>query len=346
MQIRHLTGLALLALAFAAPLAQAAGVPAGTVITNTATATFEDPDGNPVTVDSNPATFTVDELLDVVVTQNDAGTVLVEAAQADVPLSFTITNTGNGSEPFRLAFDDSLGGDQFDPDNVRIYLDNGDGTFNPATDTLYVATINDPILNADQSRIVFVVADMPAGLNNGDLGNVLFSAEAVTSIATLGPDAPGTTFAGAGTGGTDAVVGASGGYDSEVNGYYVSSINTTFVKTTSVADPFGGDSPVPGAIITYTLTFSVTGSGNLADVLITDPIPAGTTYVPGTLTLDAAPLTDPIDADIGSFRNLGGEMGIHVAIGTVAAPATHVVTFDVRIDCQTAAGIGNQCNPF
>lgn len=346
MKIRQMTGAALLLLAIGAPAAHAAGVAAGTAITNTATATFDDPDGNPVTVNSNPSVVTVDELLDVVVARNDAGNVLVDAGVTDVPLSFTVTNTGNGPENMRLAFDASLGGDQFDPTNVRIYLDNGDGIFDPMVDTLYVPTINDPLIDADDSRIVFVVADMPGVLNNGDLGNVNFSAEAVTSITTLGPDAPGTTFAGAGVGGTDAVVGASGAYADIVHGYYVSSVQTTFTKTQSVADPYGGNSPVPGAIITYTLTFDVIGTGSITNALITDPLPANTTYVPGSLRLDASVLTDPIDADIGSFRDLGGVMGVHVNLGTVNAPVTHVVTFDVRIDCQTAPGTGNQCNPY
>jgi hypothetical protein len=59
---------------FAAP-AWAIGAPANTPISNTATATFNDPDGQPRTVNSNTATLRVDEVLGAVVVSNDAGNV-------------------------------------------------------------------------------------------------------------------------------------------------------------------------------------------------------------------------------------------------------------------------------
>src|SRR5688572_10993428 len=141
---------AILSVSLATP-ALAVGAPANTPISNTATATFSDPDGEPRTVTSNTATLRVDEVLGAVVVSNDAGDVGVLSPDDDRPLSFTLTNPGNGSEAFALVPDASLGGDQYDSTDVRIFLDDGDGLFEPGQDTLHSAGVNDPVLAPDQS---------------------------------------------------------------------------------------------------------------------------------------------------------------------------------------------------
>jgi uncharacterized repeat protein (TIGR01451 family) len=85
---------------------------------------------------------------------------------------------------------------------------------------------------------------------------------------------------------------------------------------------------VPGATITYTLAATVSGSGSLADLRVTDLVPAGTSYTAGSITLDGGALTDAADADSGSFTGTG----IAVGLGNVAAGSTRTVTFKVKID--------------
>lgn len=311
------------------PTLHAAGTLAGTNISNTATATFTDPGGASQTVPSNTSILQVDEILDVTVAKNDATNVGVTTPDTEAVLSFTVTNIGNGDETFALTFNNALAGDQFNPTNTRIYLDaNSNGSFEIGTDTLYVAGVNDPVLAPDGTRVVFVVSDIPAGLANADVGLVALLAEAMTARATPGADAPGTTFAGAGTGGSDAVVGSTQADGADQNGYVVAQVAVSFTKGHVVTDAFGGNNAVPGATITYTLTFAATGAGNLTGAAITDPIPAGTTYVTGSLTLNAAALTDAADADAGTFTG----SGIAVALGTVIAPDTKTVTFKVTIN--------------
>lgn len=319
----------LLGTSLSVPVAHAVGTAAGSDITNTASASFTDPDGNPRTVNSNTAALQVDEILDVTLVANDAGNVEVATPDSDRVLSFTLTNTGNGTEKFVLGVVSNLAGDDFDPGNVRIYLDDGDGLFDSASDIAYVAATNDPELAADATLLVFVVGDIPVTLANGDLGNVRLLAEAVTAQASAGADAPGAAFAGAGDNGSDAVVGGNQADADAQNGYAVAKVAATLSKSQAVVnDAVYGTSAVPGATVTYTLTFNVTGVGDISDTLISDSIPAGSSYVGGSLTLDGNPLSDAADTDAGFFNG----SGIAVDLDTVTAPATHTVTFQVTID--------------
>ncbi|WGL18478.1 hypothetical protein PVT68_09305 [Microbulbifer bruguierae] len=311
--------------------ALAVGTEAGTTISNTASATYTDEAGNPQSVNSNTTSLRVDELLDVTVVSNDAGYISVSSPESNAVLSFTVTNTGNGKEAFDLTLNNALGGDQFDPENSLIYIDsNGDGLYD-AADALFTA--GSPLeLDADGSVTVFVVSDIPDALSSGDQGLVDLTAESVTAQATSGSDTPGSVFAGQGDGGGNAVVGNSGGAASSQNGYQVSLVQASFTKSQSVADPFGGSSAVQGSIITYTLTFSVSGSGEITNVILSDNVPDNTSYVAGSITLNGAGKSDVADSDEVRFDSSATPPRIEINIGTVTAPATHTVTFQVEID--------------
>jgi uncharacterized repeat protein (TIGR01451 family) len=317
-----LTALAVFCALLADP-AWAIGAPANTPISNTAQATFTDPDGQPQTVNSNTSTLRVDEVLGAVVVTNDAGNVGVLSPDDDRPLSFTLTNPGNGSEAYLLTPNASLSGDQYDPTDVRIFLDDGDGIFEPGQDTLYVPGVNDPVLAPDQQRVVFISSDTPAGRATGDT-----AAAELTATAVTGSGAPGTTFAGQGTGGVDAVVGGTTATANAQGVYAVAQTLTTLTKSQSVLDPFGGDHPIPGAVITYTITMTLSGTGTITSAQIDDAIPANTTYVADSLRLDAVSLTDLPDSDAGRFTGTA----IAVSLGSVTAPSTHTVDFRVRIN--------------
>jgi uncharacterized repeat protein (TIGR01451 family) len=304
--------------------ASAAGTIAGTTIDNVAHATYEQPSGGEVSVDSNIVSLKVDELLDVTVASTDPGDIATQPGLTAQLLSFTITNAGNGTEAFTLATIANGGGDDFDPSVGSIILDsNGNGAYDAGVDTVYVAGSNDPQLDPDQSIAVFVLSSIPVSALDGHRGRV-----DLTAVAKTGHGAPGTSFAGAGQGGGDAVVGATGA-DGEDDGYYrVTRASISLVKSASVADPFGGVTRAPGATITYSLAATVSGTGSLANLRVTDAVPAGTTYTAGSITLDGSPLTDAADADSGVFS----AGGIAVGLGTVAAGTTRTVTFKVKID--------------
>ncbi|HST37346.1 MAG TPA: hypothetical protein VLK25_12045 [Allosphingosinicella sp.] len=314
----------LLAGAAAATPAHAARTPAGTIINNNATATYDLPGGGTNSVTSNTVSLTVDELLDVGVAWTDGGDVGVVPAAVNQVLTFRVTNAGNGDEAFRLTARDNSGGDDFDPSATSIVLDsNGSGTYEPGIDTVYVPGSNEPLLTPDGSVIVFVLSSIPAGASDAQRGRIDLVAVAVT-----GSGAPGTSFAGQGQGGGSAVVGATGA-DAEDDGYYkVTAASVAFVKSATVVDPFGGSTQVPGSIVTYRLVATVSGSGSLSNLRIADAVPASTTYRPGTLTLEGSGLSDAVDADAGEYTGTG----INVRLGTLSGGAARTVTFQVAID--------------
>lgn len=313
--------------AWLAPLAAfALGTPAGTQIQNTAQVSYS-VGGTDITVDSNPTTLAVAEILNVnVAVQTPTVSVAPGATQRVVVVR--VTNTGNGVETFSLAGDSVLAGDDFDPIPAApfIYFDtDGSGDLSPA-DVAYSLGNNDPVLNADQFVTLLVVNNIPAALANGVQGRTQLTATALT-----GSGAPGTVFAGAGTSGVDAVVGTSGATQIGVGTYVVAGLQLNAVKAQSIVDQFGGARPVPGARINYQITITPSGAGTALNAVFTDAIPANTTYVAGTLQLNGAVVTDAADADAGEF--IAAPAQVRVTLGDLTtANGVQTIQFAVTIN--------------
>jgi uncharacterized repeat protein (TIGR01451 family) len=310
-----------LALVLSAPSAHATGVSAGTLIENTATATYN-AGSSSVSVSSNTVKVTVDELLDVAVASLSGAP--VAAGLTEVAIPFSVTNTGNGPEAFKLSVNPTVAGNQFDASLVSTVIDSNDnGTYEPGVDTVLASGAPTPAIAADDTLRVFVIVTIPAGATDGQTSQLQLTAEAVTGTGT-----PGTAFAGQGQGGGDAVVGSSGANDVDAASIVASTVSVSLTKSAAIADPFGGNQSVPGAVVTYTLVASVTGSGPASDLRITDVIPTGTTYQAGTLTLAGGPLSDAADSDAGKASSAG----IDVDLGDVAGGSSGTVTFKVKIN--------------
>jgi uncharacterized repeat protein (TIGR01451 family) len=315
------------ALGAIASTAHAAGVPAGTTINNTAEVTYN-VGSVPTTTTSNTASVTVAEILNVVVTAQTPS-VAVAAGNTQQVLVFLVTNTGNGPEALRLNLNSVIGGDQFDPTPSAnsIYLDNDRNGVISAGDTAYVVGTDTPVLAADGDLMVLLVNDIPTTVVDTNLG---FSR--LTADARTGTGAPGTTFAAQGQGGTDAVVGTTGADGDAQAQYLVAGVTVNALKSQTVADQFGGNRPIPGATINYTIVVSATGSGSATGMVFNDNIPANTTYTAGTLRLNGTLLSDGVDPDAGVFENAPTPR-VRVALGTLTqASGSQTITFAVRID--------------
>lgn len=316
-----IVGCSLASLSIAAP-AHATGVLAGTLIENTATATYQSGTGIG-TVTSNKVTVKVDELLDVAVaTLSTAPATGTPSAPA--VLIYSVTNSGNGPEAFNLAANPRISGNGFDGTVSSVVLDsNNNGVYDAGVDTVLTTGAATAVLAPDTSVKVFVLVTLPAGATDTQTSQVRLTAAAVTGTGT-----PGTSFGGKGEGGGDAVVGLTTAAANSLAALIASLANVTLTKSATILDPFGTAKPVPGAVVTYAIAAKVTGSGAVDGLRVIDVIPAGTTYVPGSLKLDTAALTDPADTDAGT----GGAGGVDVTLGKITGGATRTVAFAVKIN--------------
>ncbi len=336
----------------------AVGTDAGREINNTAEASFSIGGVPQTPVVSTTAQVYVDELLDVTVVSDDGGPVGVGTPETGAVLQFTVTNTGNGDESFRLIADPVIAGDEFDPTLNQIYLEsNGLPGLQTGAggDTAYVAGSNDPALAADASIVVYVESDIAAGLNQNDQADVELRAVSTTVVAQAGTDDPaapawpavGDSYAGAGdldeVGGSNvtAVVGTShdlGALLLRATGTYevIAAVVELFKTAPTVLDPFGGTSLVPGAIITYQIDATVTGTGTAEALSVSDALPADVDYVPGSLTVSALPAGEDADDDFApaGTDNTGYDAGnrtVTAVLGDVTGTTTVTVTFQATI---------------
>ncbi|WP_419176539.1 hypothetical protein [Desulfosediminicola sp.] len=317
-----------------ASLAEAAGTIAGTPISNTATVNYN-VDGIDLEKDSDTVTFNVAELLDVTLVSRDGSNVPVKPGESKAMLTYELTNTGNYQEGFTLTVDNTDTTDDFDPETpTTIYFDaNDNDTYDDGTDTLYDGS-NLPALAADESIHLFVFNDIPDTPADTELGISNLQADAQTGT---GPE--GTAYANAGyNGSVVAVVGTSGASANADGTYQVSRVDVTIDKTGVVIEDGltgTGTEPVPGATIEYTITVEVVG-GTAAGLVITDPIPAATTYVADSMELNGSPLTDDPSDDEGTLAepttdNFEIQVDLGDVVGGAAPGTTNTITFEVTI---------------
>lgn len=300
----------------------AADAPAGTLVTNTADVQY--------TVAATPfnqtasANFLVQQLINVTVTWQNTSDVSVTPSATDQTLSFKVTNTGNGLDSFKLA--DVLvtpSGTSFTPSGCLIYFDTANTGVYAASDVLYTPGSNDPSLAQNASVGMLIVCSVPASVADLSLGEMQLTATSKTATGTYG-----TVGAGAGVSGVDAVVGTTGGAGNATGIYEAHQFALAYVKSQSVSAPGGGSQPVPGATITYTLTVTPSGSATANNVVVTDPVPANTTFVAGSLTLNGSTVTPAV----GDY-NVTAPGVVTVKLGSVAGTASaQVINFQVQIN--------------
>lgn len=330
--------------------AHAGGTASGTVISNTATATYGVGSVTGLTATAT-TTVTVDNKVIVTATKNADASVVPGAANQS--LVFVVTNTGNTTQRYALSVTNGAG---VAMDNVRIYRDNGT-TPNAwdASDTLYVDAATFGNVAADGSLNVLIVADTPGGATDGqtsDYNLIATTVDAGTTTVTQ-------QTAGANTAGVDVVfidVAGSAAGDAARDGkhsasgrYSVSSLSLAVAKSVFVySDPSNGvnngtagnnyadcticPKAIPTATLRYTITVTVTGAGTALNVIITDPVPTNTSYTTGSLKLNGGALTDGSGDDVGDVGVTTAGM-VTVNLGNLTSAAgVQTIQFDVTIN--------------
>jgi uncharacterized repeat protein (TIGR01451 family) len=297
-----------------------ANVAAGTSIVNSAQVTYEIA-GQPGSAPSNTVTDPVAEVLDLTLGRGADATVGVPTTGLDrFGVPFVLTNTGNGNEAFHV---EATPGQDTAP-TVAIDVD-GNGAYDPAVDITLAQDGTTPVLAPGASlNLLLRFPTAPAAA-----GTATIRARAVT-----GSGAPGTPFAGRGDDGVDAIVGQTRAeatltipYDLGGTGGPGTPTSPRLTKSQTVRAPDGSETPVQGAVITYRLALTTSGTAAMSDAEIVDPIPAGTAFVPGSIRIEDVAASDVPDADAAHFDG----QAIHIALGEISQPTTRVVTFQVTI---------------
>jgi len=209
----------------------------------------------------------------------------------DVVFPHTLTNLGNGPDDFSLAVTSAEGWP------VRVHLDaDGDGALGGA----------DPLITGPVALVMGETADLLAVVTVPGGAQVRGITDTVRVAAASLFD--GTA--------TDAVI--------DIIEVRTVGIVVNLIK--SVDRP----SATIGDILTYTIRYETSGSGSATAFEIVDVIPAATSYLPGTLRLDGAALTDSAGDDAGSFELAGNR--VVFAIGDLSGGDTGTVSFQVRVD--------------
>jgi hypothetical protein len=312
----------------------AAGTSAGTSISNTASVSY-DVGGATISANSDPAVVTVQELINVTVISQDSGNVSVSSPENGAKLKFNVTNTGNGDEAFIIS-QVNMGGDQFDVTASTIYLDDGDGVFEPGTEDVAYDNNNPSTILPDASITIWVTSNIPSSLSNSNTSKVQVSALSKT-FSDDGQTDPnsGAVVTGAGTSSTDAVYGNAAAAADDAATFVVSAIEVEIVKVISdITDQFGTSQPVPGAEVVYSLTVTVTGTGDADSVIVSDVLPnqlllkGGITT--GIITVDGVDLTAVSGDDTATYN--ANTNTVTVLFGTITAgSANNVISFTTEI---------------
>ena len=296
-----------------------AETPAGVRIVNAAVLRYA-VDGSARSITSNTVTIIVAERLDVRLTRTGQGVVSVPTGSPSLPtiVPFVLTNLDNGIEAFAVST--RLASPTIALQRLAIDSD-GDGAYDPAKDTA-IADGRTPSLEPGRSLTMFAIL----GASGAGVDAVL----SITAQAVTGSGAAGTGYDGQGDGGGDAVVGSTGASATLDIPLTTTRTGAILFKSQSVRAADGSQSAVRDSVITYSLEARFTDA--VTGVRIADPIPAGTVFVPGSLTLDGAPLSDRADDDAGRFETTGPQgAGIAVALGGVTAGSVHTVQFKAKI---------------
>lgn len=325
----------LLALVLVATNAMALGTTAGTSINNTATVNYN-VGASSLTATSTQVTIKVQELINATLESKNAGKQQnVAPGQSNAALSFELTNTGNGDEAFVLT-QQNLTGDQFDTIADNIYVDDGDGIFEPLIDAVYVPTSLAP----EESIALWIASkDISNTQNNGDRADILVNALSKTfSDAGNSNPAQGDTVTGQGDGSTDAIHAISGpANDTATFVIDNSAINMVIEKSiTGVRDGItaAGNQYIPGSEVDYLITVEVTGTGDATAVVVKDPLPTELKLKnesTGVINIDGNPYTANIADNDGASYDANTRT-ITVELGNITAgSAIKNITFTTVI---------------
>jgi len=349
--------------------ALALGTDAGVTVSNMATVAYDvatvtqtaiesSPTGNSVPGSGVATEFLVDRRVSFTLIETSGGpTTPVAPGDSDVIASFTLTNTGNAIIDFSLSVADLAAAvfgnaDTTDLGNYRVRAANGGGL--GGIPVLGDLAFVDELVEEGVVEI-YVFADAPITVQNGEYANIRLTATAADDVAVAatpgvlddvllevgGADDPTVIETVFGDAGND-------GFEEADDSYEIISAALEITKiATVISAPFGSVKAIPGAIIEYTITVdNTTGSSDATNVAITDLIDSNVTFQTGVYDVGVTDSDISFDsgasfciADVGDVDTDGCSLdgagnlvvgNVNLAI-TVAAGTSLTIQFQVLI---------------
>ena len=286
------------------PLLRGAAPLSGASIGNQASASYTDSTNTPHTATSNVVLTVVQQVASLSIASDQSKS---GSAGGHVVFPHTVTNSGNGSDTFTLAITQSSS-DNFDLTNVAIYADaNGDGLPDNST------PITSTGLIAPGAKFQFVVVGIVPSTQTA-------SQSAQLSIAATSVFDPTRTA---------------------TNNDTVTVTSNAVVRATIAVSPSSG--PANSGPYTYTITFTNTGNVAASNLVLTDAIPSGLTYIAGSAKWSGS-TSSLTDAAGGDPTGISYDYGITTAgqltatIANLAAGQSGTLTFQANIAANTPAG--------
>ncbi|PNY79537.1 beta strand repeat-containing protein [Deinococcus koreensis] len=327
---RTLNFLSLLAL-LAVGQASATGTPAGTQITNQATVTYRDSDtGTRQGTNSNEVSTLVKQVAGLTITLDGSVAQPGQQQQAvpggEVVYPYTLTNTGNGTDSFKLNVltDTSLAGGVSPAAAPVVYADtNGDGILQPGERVSLPVSGSDVLITnvaADSQQRFFVVYQVPI---------------TALSTQTISTEPRGTSVFDASK--QDGYGGATTENYARTNVVQDAVITSTKQVLSVTRDGLGN--------LTARYRISVTNSGvrDATGVVVTDDVIGGLSDLPAGSVIDANPATYG-STPAGAAVSIPAPDTIQASLGTLVAGQT--AQFDFQVLIPSSAAPTTAANPY
>ncbi|GMA17074.1 DUF11 domain-containing protein [Deinococcus metallilatus] len=277
--------------------ALAGGTPAGTVITNQASAEALGPNGESISAVSDRVTTVVSPVCAVSITPDGTpgapGQTRHVLPGEQALFSYSVLNVGNQTNTFALS---SLldASSAFAPGSVNIYLDDGSGQIAPGAQS-----VNSVTLDADKS------------------------ARLLMTVQTAGSDRGGASVS------LNASCGQDLGGASDTNNYAAVVVDQPPVLGFSKS--FSPAHVKPGDASSVTLTVVNSGQGASREVIVTDPLNtldlAGSSFVAGSAVASAGTVEYSADGSTFTASQTSPVAAIRLRLPSLAPGARATLTF-------------------
>lgn len=314
-------------------ISYAEGVAAGTIIKNTAYASYYIGNHKDSIISLETShSFTVSETINAVLTALNTQAVVVPTPSDNRILSWQLSNTGNGTEAYQLAIENHILEDDFDPTVQSIWAESNNIPGWQSNDTRLSIPTDTITLAADQSQTIYIHSTIPDALNPNDTGKIKLIATASTANQEKFPI--GHYIPNVGDHNTDAVFLIPNGSVTSLSSYVISTVALDINKTIfHVIDRYNSTQIMSGSLVTYRIEVDTTGLSNqsIENLIITDKTPTNMQYITNSIKLNGYPLSDKDDNDQADY-NITTIDTVTVSLGNILPPQKNEILITYKVN--------------